>query len=420
MNVEYNAEFGDTLSVTKMGPYTSSSWVHITVIDPSKVTGHDYRIDPKYDADSSTVVWDLTDVTTGQVVLADQTSISGEMSVIIDGIQPVVKIVTPANYGWDDTKGGYGNGFGYSGIRPITGVNWGGHSFFGGGDLGENFWGPNDVEPGDYGNIKIDFWNAASNTADPVAHPWSNCQTFLRPGYAANGVGVFPGAAYMMEPPDNPVLRRLNIQFVESDLVDHFWNPIAADAGDGYGGYEYVFIVNSDYVEDPTTLYSDGDLNRDCLVTFWPTGRGGAYTAEEEFTMYFYMIHPIKMGQTYWTFSTDGYGKIQSDTIAKARLKDLNVFPNPYFGGSAESSVGLTCITFNNLPADECTLRIFSLDGQLVRTIPHDNGTPLEQWDLYNSNGYPVSSGMYLAHITTAWGSRILKLAVIMPRGFGF
>jgi len=419
MDTEYTADIGDVLTVTKSGAYTDS-WVTATVVDPSRITGHDYRVDVKYNADSSAVLWDLVDVTTGEVRLANQTNITGDDAyAVVDGIQTIVKIITPANYGWDDTKGYRGNGWDYDGSRNITGVNWGGHNLFAGMDLGEIFWGPNDVTPNDYGNIKVDFWNAASNTADPVAHPWSNCQTFLRPGYAPNGLGVFPGAAYMMEPPDNPVPRRLNLQFVESDLVDHFWSPIAADNGDGLGGREYLFIMNSDYVEDPTTLYSTADdLNIDALVALWVHNRG-SYTGDEEWTLYCFMTHPIKIGLTDWTFSTSGYEPVAGETVGKERLSDVNVFPNPYFAhNSAEGTFYTQFVTFNGLPEDNCTIRIFTLDGQVVNTITHDNGTPFERWYLQNESEVPVASGMYLVHITTEYGNRILKLAVINRGAF--
>ena len=37
------------------------------------------------------------------------------------------------------------------------------------------------------------------------------------------------------------------------------------------------------------------------------------------------------------------------------------------------------------------------------------------RWDLRNNGGVPVASGMYLAHIETDYGDKILKLAIMQP-----
>jgi len=112
-----------------------------------------------------------------------------------------------------------------------------------------------------------------------------------------------------------------------------------------------------------------------------------------------------------FTFTTNAPQK--SAEIAKSRLDEINVFPNPYFGqNSAESDFYTQFITFNNLP-EECTVRIFSLSGVLVKTIRHDNGMPFERWYLMNESRMPVASGMYIIHVQTDFGDKILKFAFI-------
>jgi hypothetical protein len=73
-------------------------------------------------------------------------------------------------------------------------------------------------------------------------------------------------------------------------------------------------------------------------------------------------------------------------------------------------------VTFNNLPEDNCIIRVFSLSGQLVASIEHNNGTPFERWYLQNDEEIPVASGMYIVHIETEFGDKILKLGVINRR----
>ncbi|NTW50829.1 MAG: hypothetical protein HGB19_14085, partial [Chlorobiales bacterium] len=59
--------------------------------------------------------------------------------------------------------------------------------------------------------------------------------------------------------------------------------------------------------------------------------------------------------------------------------------------------------------------RIYTLSGDMVKTIKRSDkyDTSLEDWDLKNSNGVPVASGMYIIHVETPFGNKILKLAVI-------
>jgi hypothetical protein len=112
-----------------------------------------------------------------------------------------------------------------------------------------------------------------------------------------------------------------------------------------------------------------------------------------------------------FTFSTTAPQK--SADIARSRLDDINVFPNPYFGqNTAESDFYGQFVTFNNLP-EKCTIRIFSLSGVLVKTIRHNNGTPFEKWYVMNENQLAIAGGMYIVHVRTEFGDKILKFAFI-------
>jgi hypothetical protein len=409
LDVEYTQTAGTEIDAVLGGPQTTPTWGKAVVVDPGKLTGHQYRVDfTEADGD---YFWDLTDVTTGEVKLQNQTNFSGDdFYNVVDGAKFIVRGILPSDYGWDNSMGRYGEGWDYSGDRWITGTNWGGHALFGGMDLGEIFWGSTGVGPTEYVNVRVDYWTPASHTADPVAHPWSNASTYLRPGYGFNGVGVFPGAAYDVEDEANP--RRLNLCFVEYDAVDAFWDPIL-------GQREYLFIMLSDYLEDPSTLYNDDNngLDADALFALWAAQRGSMTYAD--FSLYMYVMHPLVVGENYLTYDTQGWEPEKSADVAKKRLDDINVFPNPYFAhNSAEGSFYSQFVTFNNLPEDNCDIRIFSLNGELVKTITHTNGTPFERWFLMNEEEVPVASGMYFVHIDTEFGNVILKLAVVNRGAF--
>ena len=424
LKTTYNADIEQDILVTaNAGPGGILGDISgiVEVVDPSRITGHDYRIDFIFadsDPDSGYAnKWKLTDMTMNALVLDNQNILDGnDRYSVVDGFKFQVKAPKPGEYGISFNKGTYAaygtpySGVSFEGNRYCTGVDWGGRTFFGGGDIGNLFLYGSNVMSDQYVDVKIHFVNDQSK--------WTQAYTYDRTDdYRYNGLGTFPGWAEDISDPDNP--RRLNICFVENDLIDHRWDPIAADAGDDVGGHEYLFIMVSDYANG-APLYNDTNWgpSADVLYAFWMKQRS-SHTVTEEWAMIVHAIHPVKEGNNL-TFSTDGLAPTTSNEIARTRLDEISIFPNPYCGfNKAERNPYQHFVTFINLPEDKCTIRIFSLSGQLVKTILHDNGTVFEQWDLSNDSypKIPVASGMYIAHIEVPnVGVRILKLGVIMPQ----
>ncbi len=86
-----------------------------------------------------------------------------------------------------------------------------------------------------------------------------------------------------------------------------------------------------------------------------------------------------------------------------ARGWDVFVAPNPYVEGQAERSfAGLAArkVEFRNLP-ERATIKIFTLSGDLVRTIKHGpdefgNLFGSAAWDLHTDSGLLVAPGLYV------------------------
>ena len=107
-------------------------------------------------------------------------------------------------------------------------------------------------------------------------------------------------------------------------------------------------------------------------------------------------------------------------------LDMINVVPNPYYGYSAyEISQFTNTVKITNLPP-KCDVNIYSLDGKFIRRYVRDEvGIPVSrpnagvaqtqispalEWDLKNSKGIPVASGVYLIHINAeGLGERVIK-----------
>lgn len=105
---------------------------------------------------------------------------------------------------------------------------------------------------------------------------------------------------------------------------------------------------------------------------------------------------------------------------ADSAMALINIVPNPYYAYSNYELNRLeNLVKIVNLP-DQCTIRIYNLEGTLVRTFQKDSPITSIDWDLKNFVGIPIASGMYIIHVETEIDGmkkeRILKwLGVIRP-----
>ena len=115
-------------------------------------------------------------------------------------------------------------------------------------------------------------------------------------------------------------------------------------------------------------------------------------------------------------------GKINQQAGASL-LDNIYVVPNPYVGASIlepdnklpSQNRGERRIYFENLPM-KCTIRIFTLTGEHVTTLEHDEGMDngREYWNLLNRDGFSVAYGVYIAHIEAPGiGDKLVKFALI-------
>ncbi len=103
--------------------------------------------------------------------------------------------------------------------------------------------------------------------------------------------------------------------------------------------------------------------------------------------------------------------------LARTQSSQINVFPNPYFGPQPLKTSAFTkVVTFTHLP-QRAIIRIYTLAGYLVKSFDKDSPSQFLTWDMMNSEGIIVASGVYIVHIEMPelGISRILKLAIILP-----
>jgi hypothetical protein len=107
---------------------------------------------------------------------------------------------------------------------------------------------------------------------------------------------------------------------------------------------------------------------------------------------------------------------------AKGELSKIKVVPNPYIAAATweernpySSGRGPRAIHFNHLP-QQCTIRIYTVSGELVATIEH-NSDILDgsaEWNLLTRDNLSVAYGVYIYHVEAPGiGEHVGKFAII-------
>jgi hypothetical protein len=273
-----------------------------------------------------------------------------------------------------------------------------------------------------------------------------------QPDNTGNGMGWFPGYAVNMETGE-----RLNIVFGEDSYLtsengnDMIWNPTTSYISPSgeylLGGKHFIYIMN--HISDAEVpAYDEGkyiadalkaspnprkkaDVFKHAIWTTVPVLTSTAYSFNVnvppgDVRIRLSVAKPYRKGSTpldsvnganpRYFFSTDElYNNMNNKDVAKDAMDLIRVVPNPYYAHSDyEAQQFENKVKITNLPP-KCTISIFTVNGSLVRTISKENsgdtsmGADKEErdaiisnaieWDLKNSRGIPISSGMYIFHI---------------------
>jgi len=100
--------------------------------------------------------------------------------------------------------------------------------------------------------------------------------------------------------------------------------------------------------------------------------------------------------------------------VTEEMMEGVRIVPNPYFVHH-EAQRTSPELYFNYLP-EECTIRIYTLALDLVKTITHTQGSR-EHWNLTTEGGQLVASQMLIAHIEATNGAKtVKKFAVVVGK----
>lgn len=215
-------------------------------------------------------------------------------------------------------------------------------------------------------------------------------------------------------------------------------------------GYRDTTLIHKIYPDQPPPT----SLDLDSAAVYYPeelTEQGDFKYYEYEFVIRNLLPSPLYyMSVTAFDYGSPGIGleSLESSkttnmvaeypqnqtSIVETLGLDVVVYPNPYrmdgnyrtqeggnFEGRGMESLPddrVRAIHFTNLP-HKCTIRIFTVDGDLVHEIDHDYppdspGSMHEIWDVITRNTQVPVSGIYYYSVESESGNQIGKLVLIM------
>lgn len=178
-----------------------------------------------------------------------------------------------------------------------------------------------------------------------------------------------------------------------------------------------VIIISGDSLGKPA---QQGNYRAAWKIEMFIDTLAGALRLPQPNDIYaFETTKPFRTGESF-QFRMKG-----SNVDLKRAVSDLDkvaVVPNPYVGAASWESQNLfrtgrgeRQIQFINLPA-KCTIRIYTVAGNLVNTLQHDAEIDNGQmpWDLVSKDGMDISYGIYIFHVDAPGiGEKIGKFAVV-------
>ncbi|MFZ1288846.1 MAG: hypothetical protein WAR79_02055, partial [Melioribacteraceae bacterium] len=247
---------------------------------------------------------------------------------------------------------------------------------------------------GDKVKIKADWEIRWNNTDTTETGAWANADT----------IQTLLG----------PVLAPFEIFYIIDKAPNyHFEEPatFVTDQENFNGRWDWgeAITLQPQGATDATTSYQiDLRLDREVTEQILPKA-GDIYKLVTD--------KPFEAGDEY-SFSTKKAEFVA--TTSDKLLNEVYVVPNPYVAYSASENPGRTQtkrgereLQFRNLPP-VCTIRIYTLTGELVDTIEKNDNSSIAYWNLLSSEGMRISYGVYIFHIDAPGvGEKIGRFGVI-------
>ncbi|CAN5407335.1 hypothetical protein BH11BAC2_BH11BAC2_22080 [soil metagenome] len=290
---------------------------------------------------------------------------------------------------------------------------------------------------------------------------------------SSTGMGWFPGYAINIETGE-----RLNMAFGENSSAtsengaDMIWNPTSStdnvNGNVNFGGGHYIYVFNRGitgtatdqpnydrgfkmdslmtFVASPTT--AKRSVFKDCIWTSLALLKPGASLLASDVKIRLRVNRDYRQFLSIGDVAVNGSNPLYEFEIpaslepsknvqatANSALDLIRVVPNPYYAYSSYEKTRIdqldNRVRIVNLPS-KCKISIYTINGTLVRQFKRDiiadasegqavtegqdyNLATTLDWDMKNTAGITVASGVYLIHINAgAIGEKVVKWFGIM------
>ena len=215
-----------------------------------------------------------------------------------------------------------------------------------------------------------------------------------------------------------PVIAPFSLWYIEQKAPNYYleetatfvpYEPDPVKQGNGRWDWGEGIIFQPQGAQDPTVSYQlSFSLDKKILNQVLPK-QGDIYKLITD--------KPFENGDAYTFNSKKAEFKVSS---SEKLLNEVYVVPNPYVGYSESENPGRTQIKrgerelqFRNLPP-VCTIRIYTITGELVDTIEKNDNGSIAYWSLLSSEGMRIAYGVYIFHVDAPGvGEKIGRFGVI-------
>jgi hypothetical protein len=355
--------------------------VSVDIIDPEALTGHGYKItfDESLFIDTEledtlvvTFGFTLVDTTEGDTLLARHpfSDESGDNLPVVDGFRLQATDALPGSeYGWTSVAGDTCS-FDWYTEKKTDSIQ----------EIDEEILGVDD--------FRIEVVDTSEGTT--VA---------LTDGVFGIGIHSYiqiPIKVHLVTDPTNPIdvseytqVFDLRVAFPTSELL----GPLGWDLIPGGAGYNPTGA--GEFWPDILALNAGPGENESHV---WLKTQNGPETATapsigDEFTIT--TSKPFRE-EIYYVFGTSPPSYTVETSDEEIDLSMIRVVPDPYIVSNIwESSQFGKRLQFNHLPS-ECTIKIFTVAGDHIRTIHHNDNKGYEFWDMRTYNDQYIAYGLYV------------------------
>jgi hypothetical protein len=247
------------------------------------------------------------------------------------------------------------------------------------------------------------IYNQLKNYVLPTGQP--------NPGYSANIWQVFRNASWVGMPILSPGRTLLaNDATVKLRVSKPYRQYVTRDASAILDKDDDLVIGSTYFLMGANISHNGNQYAPGDTFTAMSTSFSGSSNAR--------VVSPIPNNEfsARYRFSTSDIVAEKGDHKTAVNALDMiNVVPNPYYAYSTyETSQLDNRIKITNLPR-RATISIYTISGTLVRQIKKNDKLTSVDWNLKNTFGIPVASGLYVIHVDAKGvGERVLKWFGVM------